>query len=71
MWVPLSFVQKDLSGQPFIMIAENGKATKRNVTLGKQYDGKVELVDGVSATDNVIVKGFEGLNEGDGVKIKK
>jgi len=71
MWVPLSFVQKDLSGQPFIMIAENGKAAKRNVTLGKQYDGKVELVDGVSATDNVIVKGFEGLNEGDGVKIKK
>lgn len=71
MSVPLSFVQKDLNGQTYIMVAENGKAARRSVTLGKQYNGKVELVEGVSATDNVITSGFEGLNEGDAIKIKK
>lgn len=71
MSVPLSFVQKDLNGQAYIMIAENGKAAKRHIKLGKQYDGKVEILEGISATDNVITSGYEGLNEGDGVKIKK
>ncbi len=71
MSVPLSYVQKDLSGSSFIMVAENGKAARRMVTLGRQYNGRVELTSGVSDADNVIISGFEGLNEGDGVKIKK
>jgi membrane fusion protein, multidrug efflux system len=71
MSVPLSFVQKDVNGQSYIMVVENNKAAKKNVTLGKQYNGRVELVEGISATDSVITSGYEGLNEGDGVKIKK
>ncbi len=69
--VPLSFVQKDLKGQPYIMVNENDKATRRDITLGKQYNGKVEILSGISATDNVITSGYEGLNEGDLVKLKK
>jgi len=69
--VPLSYVQKDLSGQSYIMVAENDKATRRNITLGKQYNGRVEILTGVSDTDKVITSGYEGLNEGDLVKIKK
>lgn len=69
--IPLNYVQKDLSGQAFIMVSENDKATRRNITLGKQYNGRVEILDGISATDNVITSGYEGLNEGDLVKIKK
>ncbi|MBK7818794.1 MAG: hypothetical protein IPJ60_15535 [Sphingobacteriaceae bacterium] len=64
-------MQKDLNGQSYIMISENDKATRRNITMGKQYNGKVEILDGISATDNVITSGYEGLNEGDLVKIKK
>ncbi|MBP9068366.1 MAG: efflux RND transporter periplasmic adaptor subunit [Bacteroidia bacterium] len=71
MSVPLSYVQKDLNGQSYIMIAENDKATRRNITFGKQYNGRVEILEGLSATDNVITSGYEGLNEGDLVKIKK
>lgn len=69
--VPLSYIQKDLNGQSYIFVFDNDKATRRNISLGKQYNGKVEILSGLSETDQVITSGYEGLNEGDLVKIKK
>lgn len=69
--IPLNFVQKDLKGSRYVLIAENKKAAKRNVTLGKEYGGKVEILSGLSETDFLITSGYDGLNEGDAIEIKK
>lgn len=71
MSVPLNYVQKDIKGSHYILIVENGKATKRFITLGKDYNGVAEIKSGLTETDSVIMAGYDGLNEGDAVKIKK
>lgn len=71
MAVALNYIQKDLKGQPFVLVAEGNKAAKRNVVLGKQYNGAVEITGGLSETDLLITSGYDGLNEGDAIKVKK
>lgn len=71
MAVALNYIQKDLKGQPFVIVADGEKAAKRNVTLGKEYNGVVEIKSGLSETDLLITSGYDGLNEGDKIKVKK
>ena len=68
--IPLNYVQKDLQGTHYVLVAENNKAAKRNITLGKEYNGRVEIKNGLSETDLLITAGYDGLNEGDAIKIK-
>jgi RND family efflux transporter MFP subunit len=71
MAVALNYIQKDLKGQPYVLVADGNKAAKRNVTLGKEYNGTVEIKSGLSESDLLITSGYDGLNEGDAIKIKK
>ncbi|MBK6523132.1 MAG: hypothetical protein IPG08_12830 [Sphingobacteriaceae bacterium] len=50
MSVPLNYIQKDFNGQTYVLIAENDKATRRNI-LWKEYNGRVEILEGLSDTD--------------------
>ena len=68
--IPLNYIQKDLKGQQFVLVAEGKKAAKRNITLGKEYNGNVEVVEGLSESDLLITSGYDGLNEGDAIKVK-
>ncbi len=69
--IPLNYVQKDLKGQHYVLVAENNKATKHNVTLGREYNGRVEITSGLTEQDLLITSGYDGLNEGDAIQIKK
>lgn len=69
--IPLNYVQKDLKGQGFVLVAENNKAARRNVSLGKEYNGKVEIKAGLNEQDLLITSGYDGLNEGDAIKLIK
>lgn len=69
--IPLNYVQKDLKGQHFVLVAENNKAAKHNVTLGREYNGRVEITSGLTEQDLLITSGYDGLNEGDAIQIKK
>jgi RND family efflux transporter MFP subunit len=69
--VPLNYLQKDLKGQNFVLVAEGNKAAKRNVTLGRQYNGMVEITAGLSDTDLLITSGYDGLSEGDAIKVRQ
>lgn len=71
MSIPLNYVQKDVKGARFILVVENNKATKRFVTLGNEYNGIAEIKSGLSETDSVITSGYDGLNEGDAIQVKK
>jgi len=69
--IPLKYIQKDLKGAPFVLIANDKKAAKANVVLGKEYNGVTEIVSGLSETDLLITSGYDGLNEGDAIKVNK
>jgi membrane fusion protein (multidrug efflux system) len=68
--LPVTYLQKDLKGGTFVMIAENNKATKRFVKTGKEYNGNIEITEGLTEADKLITNGYVGLNEGDVIKIK-
>ncbi len=69
--IPLKYIQKDLKGTHFVLIANDKKAAKTNVVLGKEYNGVTEIVSGLSETDLLITSGYDGLNEGDAIKVNK
>lgn len=60
--VPRSAIVDDL-GEQFVFVVEDSKAVKRTVQTGYGESGMVEIVDGLTETDNVIVVGQLGLKE--------
>ncbi len=72
--VPISYVQKDLKGEHFVLVANTStgstaKALKKFIALGKQYNGVAEIKEGLTESDLVITSGYDGLNEGDAIKL--
>jgi membrane fusion protein (multidrug efflux system) len=65
--VPVNTIQHAQEGD-FIMLAENKKARKVKVKTGHAYNGNVEITDGLKEGDQVILNGFQDLNEGEPVK---
>jgi len=53
-----------LQGVDFVWVVADGKATRRQVTLGVRTPGWVEILDGVIAGEHVVVGGLERLVEG-------
>ena len=68
--VSQSMVQADLDGSPFVMICENKRAIKKMVKKGREYNGMVEITDGLKEGDEVISLGYENVNDGDALIIK-
>lgn len=63
--VPASALLPPQDGSNSVMIAgTDGAAHKRGVTLGIRTADKVQIVDGLSTGDNVIVEGSYGLDDG-------
>ena len=69
--IPIMYIQKDFSGKSFIYINEGDKAVKRYISTGKEYNGNIEVLDGIDEKTSVIKTGYESLNEGDPLKAKE
>jgi RND family efflux transporter MFP subunit len=67
----LAVPQKAVLDGKYVFVAENGKAAKREVTLGLRNTTMIEVLDGLKEGDMVIVEGAFGLIEGAPVEIKK
>lgn len=67
--IPEDAVQP-LQGKRFVWVVADAKATRREVTLGLRTPGYVEIVEGVSPGDHVVVAGADRLNEGAPVEAK-
>jgi membrane fusion protein, multidrug efflux system len=51
-------------------VVKNGKAEERHVTLGlRTADGRVEVVSGISAGEDLVIRGGEALKDGADVKV--
>ena len=70
--IPVNLVQSDNTGS-YVYVSEtiNGKlvAKKRMVKQGMNYNGIVEILDGLKVGDKIITTGYQDLEEGQTIKI--
>ena len=68
--IPANYVQSNQDGK-YVYVAKqdgvNWKAERRVVKTGMDYNGSVEILDGLAVGDKIIVSGFQGLNAGEKV----
>ena len=53
----------------FLFVIEEGRATRREVRIGGRQPGRVEIVDGLKAGEQVIVEGTQKVREGSEVRV--
>jgi multidrug efflux pump subunit AcrA (membrane-fusion protein) len=68
--IPQAAVHND-GGSDYVLLVKNGALERRGVTLGTQRGSDVDVLAGVNAGDTLVVKGPEGLKEGQAVEIKQ
>lgn len=56
-------------GRAYVFVVEGGKATRREVQLGRRRTGEVEVLAGVAENDRVIVEGT--IKVRDGVQVRE
>ncbi len=49
------------SGKPIVFVVQDGRASRREVTLGERQNGLVEITGGLTAGQQVVVSGAAGL----------
>jgi HlyD family secretion protein len=55
---------------PAVFLVKEGKAVKQPIRTGKELWGQVEVASGLSGGERLIVRGLEGLSEGQRVGLK-
>lgn len=70
--VPMNVVQA-INGEKIVYVAEkdgnNTVARRRVVTVSGVFDGKAQITSGINAGDNVITFGYQGLSDGQVIKL--
>lgn len=68
--LPVNYVQNDQEGKFIYIAKQNGKnwiADKRKIKTGKDYDGIIEILDGLKGGEKIITSGFQNLNVGENI----
>lgn len=66
--VPYDAVQRDQQGAYVLMLGQDNKVERRDVSLGQRYGALVEVAKGLAATDKVIINGLVTLSVGQTVE---
>ena len=67
--VPVKFIQRGTADN-YVLIAQDGKAVKKIIKTNREYNGLIEVVDGLKAGDMLITAGYDVLNDGDLITLK-
>lgn len=65
--IPVNYIQNNKDGKFILIAAKNGAnwtAEKRIIKTGMDYDGIVEVLDGINAGEKIITAGFQNLDPG-------
>jgi len=70
--IPVNIIQKDASGE-FVFIAVDKAnlkiAQKVMIKSGQNYNGNVEIIEGLKAGDKIIITGYQNLEDGETIKL--
>jgi RND family efflux transporter MFP subunit len=68
--LPVNYVQSNQEGKFVFIAKQNGNgwiAERRTIKTGSDYDGTIEVLEGITADENIITSGFQSLNGGEKV----
>jgi len=68
--LPVNYVQSNQDGKFVYIAKQNGKdwtAERRTIKVGKDYNGNIEVLEGIAVGENIITSGFQNLNGGEKV----
>ena len=68
--LPVNLVQSNQDGKFVYVAKQNGKdytAERRIIKTGMDYNGSMEVVEGIAPGENIITSGFQNLNDGEKV----
>jgi membrane fusion protein, multidrug efflux system len=68
--LPVKFIQKSSTGN-YVLVAEKDKVVKKVITIGKEYSGLAEVTGGLNEGEQLIVKGYDLVIDGDAITIQK
>jgi membrane fusion protein, multidrug efflux system len=63
--IPAGLVRQTAAGDAVMMAGTDRVARQVNVKIGQSYNGRVEILSGLSAGDQIITTGYQNVNEGD------
>ncbi len=72
--VPVNLVQSDDKGKYlYVTEAKNGKlyAKRKTIVTGESYGGKIEVLSGLAANEEVVTEGYQTLYEGQLISVLK
>lgn len=68
--LPVNYVQSNQDGKFVYIAKQNGNdwtAERRTIKTGRDYNGNIEVLEGIAAGENIITSGFQNLNGGEKV----
>ncbi len=68
--MPVNYVQSNQDGKFVYVAKQNGNewtAERRIIKTGMDYNGTIEVLEGITAGDKIITSGFQNLNSGEKV----
>ena len=68
--LPVNYVQNNQDGKFIYIAKQNGNdwmAERRMIKTGSDYNGNIEVLEGITAGENIITSGFQNLNGGEKV----
>ena len=68
--IPAGAVRTD-GGRPVVFVVKEKKLERRAVALGAEHGGDVDVMAGLVPGDSVVVRGLEGLRDGQRVETKQ
>jgi len=69
--IPVRVIQNSTTGEKYVYLVKDDKAVKSVIKTGREYNGRVEVKEGLTAGDLLVTLGFENVNEGDKVVYNK
>jgi RND family efflux transporter MFP subunit len=68
--VPVKYIQRG-TNETYVLLAKNNKAVKTPIKTNREYNGLIEVASGLNVGDLLITAGYDMLNDGDAITIKK
>jgi HlyD family secretion protein len=67
--IPKSAVT-DHQGTPSVFLIKDGRAARQGIKTSKELGGQIEVISGLVGGEQLIVRGLEGITEGERVTVK-